>query len=198
MWGRVFTLLYDPFVARAERAGLGAARGELLRQANGRVLEVGAGTGLNIPHYPREAEVVYTEPDRHMAKRLRAKGVEVVEAAAETLPFPDASFDVVVSTLVFCTVPDLQAALRDVRRVLRSGGNLLFLEHVRAAPGSKLERWQRRLRGPWKTFACGCHCDRDFLHALAAESFVIEDVREENWRFMPPVVRPVVIGTASS
>jgi hypothetical protein len=80
--------------------------------------------------------------------------------------------------------------------VLRPGGNLLFLEHVRADPGTKLERWQDRLHGPWHAVACGCHCNRDTLTSLAAEGWSIEEVHHEAWRFMPPLVRPVVIGVA--
>jgi SAM-dependent methyltransferase len=196
MWARLFALLYDPFLAAAERAGLGAAREQLLQQAHGRVLEIGTGTGINVDHYPPGVDVTYTEPDPHMAKRLRARGVEAVAAPAEALPFADASFDTVVSTLVFCTVPDVSAALREVRRVLAPDGRLLFLEHVRAHPGSRLERWQERLHGPWRAFACGCHCNRDLLGALAAAGFTTEEAVHEEWRFMPPVVRPVVVGFA--
>jgi SAM-dependent methyltransferase len=194
--GRIFAALYDPLTAAAERAGLGAARRELLQNATGRVLEIGAGTGVNVEHYPPGADVTYTEPDAHMAKRLRARGVDVVETGAERLPFADASFDTVVSTLVFCTVPDVAASLREVRRVLRPGGRLLFLEHVRAEAGSRLERWQDRLHGPWKVLAGGCHCNRDFLSILDAESFAVDELRRESWRFMAPLVRPVVIGSA--
>jgi len=197
LWNRVFAASYDRFVARAERAGLADARRELLVGVRGRVLEIGAGTGLNVEHYPEDSDVTYTEPDPHMAKRLRARGVDVVEAGAEALPFADDSFDSVVSTLVFCTVTDVTASLREIRRVLAPGGRLLFLEHVRAAPGTKLERWQDRLHGPWHALACGCNCNRDLLASLAAGSFSVEDVRRESWRFMPPIVRPVVIGAAS-
>lgn len=197
VWDRVFAAAYDPFVGRAERAGVGAARSELLAGARGRVLEIGAGTGLNLEHYPAGADVTYTEPAPHMAKRLRARGVDVVEAGAERLPFADGSFDTVVSTLVLCTVPDVPASLREIRRLLAPGGRLLFLEHVRADPGTKLERWQNRLHGPWHAFACGCNCNRDLLASLAAGSFSVEELRIESWRFMPPIVRPVVIGAAS-
>jgi SAM-dependent methyltransferase len=197
VWDSVFAAAYDPFVGRAERAGVGAARSELLAGARGRVLEIGAGTGLNLEHYPAGSDVTYTEPSPHMAKRLRARGVDVIEAAAEALPFADGSFDTVVSTLVLCTVPDVPASLREIRRVLARGGRLLFLEHVRADPGTKLERWQNRLHGPWHAFACGCNCNRDLLASLAAGSFSVEELRTESWRFMPPIVRPVVIGAAS-
>jgi SAM-dependent methyltransferase len=197
LWGRIFAAAYDPVVARAERAGIADARRELLRGVRGRVLEIGAGTGLNVSHYPAGIDVTYTEPDPYMARRLRARVADVVEAGAEKLPFPDDSFDSVVSTLVLCTVPDVPASLREIRRVLRPGGRLLFLEHVRADPGSKLERWQDRLHGPWHAFACGCNCNRDLVAELAAGSFSVEELRHESWRFMPAIVRPVVIGAAS-
>jgi SAM-dependent methyltransferase len=196
MWDRIFAAAYDPFLAGAERAGIASARRALLSDAQGHVLEIGSGTGLNVAHYPPGSDVTYTEPDPHMARRLRAKGVDVIESGAESLPFSDGSFDTVVSTLVFCTVPDLGAALREVRRVLKPGGTLLFLEHVRAEPGSRLARWQDRLHRPWKAFACGCHCNRDLLAALSEAGFTTEDVVRQEWRFMPPIVRPVVIGGA--
>lgn len=196
MWSRIFALAYDPFLARAERLGIADARRELLAGARGRILEIGAGTGLNVQHYPGGADVTYTEPDPHMARRLRRRGVDVVAASADALPFPDASFDTVVSALVLCTVPDVPAALREIRRVLRPGGRLLFLEHVRAHPGSSLERWQDRMHGPWKAFACGCHCNRDLVSSLRAAKYDV-DAQPLEWRFMPPIVRPVLTGAAS-
>jgi RimJ/RimL family protein N-acetyltransferase len=195
VWNRLFALAYDPFVASAERRGIAQARRELLAGLTGDVLEIGAGTGLNLPYYPAAARVTFTEPDPHMAKRLRRRGAEVVEAEAESLPFADGAFDAVVSTLVLCTVGDVQATLREIRRVLRLGGMLLFLEHVRAPAGSSLERWQDRLHGPWRTFAGGCHCNRDLLSELARSSFAAE-AESRDWRFMPAIVRPVVVGRA--
>ena len=196
-WNRVFAALYDRGLARAERAGLADARQSLLAGARGRVLELGAGTGLNLAHYPAGTELVVTEPDAEMAKRLRRRRAEVVLAGAEELPFPDGSFDTVVSTLVFCTVRDLPAALRETRRVLAPGGRLLFLEHVRAEPGTPTARWQNRLHRPWRALACGCNCNRDFLAALAAEGFAVAELRRESWPFLPAIVRPVVIGGAT-
>jgi SAM-dependent methyltransferase len=195
MWNRVFALAYDPFLAAAERRGLAKHREKLLSRLNGRVLEIGAGTGLNVAHYGADADVTYTEPDPHMAARLRRRGADVVEAGAESLPFADASFDTVVSTLVLCTVPDVPASLAEVRRVLKPGGKLVFLEHVRAEPGTRLERWQNRLHGPWKAFACGCNCNRDLLTSMKAAGFEA-DVEHQEWRFMPAIVRPVIVGSA--
>ena len=198
LWHRIFAAAYDPLTAGAERAGIAKARRDLLTGVRGRVLEIGAGTGRNVEHYPPGSDVTYTEPDPHMARRLRARGASVVEAGAEQLPFADNSFDTVVSTLVLCTVPEVPASLREIGRVLAPGGRLLFLEHVRAEPGSKLERWQDRLHGPWHAFAAGCNCNRDLLASLEVQSFTVEELRRENWRFMPPLVRPVVIGAAAT
>jgi ubiquinone/menaquinone biosynthesis C-methylase UbiE len=196
LWNRVFASAYDRSLARAERLGIAQARAMLLARARGRILEIGAGTGLNVEHYPAGADVTYTEPDPHMAKRLRARGAAAISAGAESLPFDDSSFDTVVSTLVLCTVTDVPAALREIRRVLRPDGELLFLEHVRAKRGSALERWQDRLQRPWRAIACGCNCNRDLLAALGAESFSVVGTNLD-WKFMPPLVRPVVTGVAS-
>jgi ubiquinone/menaquinone biosynthesis C-methylase UbiE len=196
MWDRLFALAYDPFLAAAERRGLARERARLIGTLHGRILEIGAGTGLNVPHYPPDVDVVFTEPDPHMAARLRRRGVEVVEAAAESLPFEDGSFDFVVSTLVLCTVPDVPATLAEVRRVLKPGGQLVLIEHVRAEAGTSLAHWQDRLHGPWKAFACGCHFNRDLRSSLAEAGFSAE-VQPHEWRFMPRIVRPVLSGSAS-
>src|SRR5215470_7784716 len=114
-------LIYDASLAIGERRGMAARRGELLASARGRVLELGAGTGLNLRHYPDGVELVVSEPDPAMRARLKRRAgtaVRVVDAGAESLPFPDDSFDTVVSTLVLCTVADPDAALAEVRRVL--------------------------------------------------------------------------------
>ncbi len=194
---------YDLFLALGERAGMADRRRTLVERARGAVVEVGAGTGLNLAHYPGGLErLVLSEPEKHMAKRLERRvaalggPAEVVRATAEQLPFPDESFDTVVSTLVLCTVADPEAALDEIRRVLRPGGSLLFLEHVRAEEG-RLARWQDRLRGPWEAFAEGCNCNRRTLERLHDRGYAVSLTDRSRWRRMPRVVQPLVAGAAT-
>jgi ubiquinone/menaquinone biosynthesis C-methylase UbiE len=201
-WGRAFARGYDFFVARAERGGLRELRRGTLAEASGRTLEIGAGTGLNHDLYPDAvSELVLTEPFAPMATQLREKAsrlnrpVEVVEAPAESLPYPDASFDTVALTLVLCTVPEPDAALAEVARVLRPGGRFLFLEHVRA-DDSRLARWQDRLHGPWYAFGHGCHCNRDTLAAIERSPLAVEHVERGRIPMVPPLVAPMLRGAA--
>jgi SAM-dependent methyltransferase len=137
-----------------------------------------------------------------MAKRLRRKLAEaadpseVVQAPAERLPFPDDSFDTAVFTLVLCTVPDQEAALAESARVLRPGGQLLFLEHIRSHdPG--LARWQDRLHGPWHFFADGCNCNRDTVAAVSGSGLELGAIEAGELPKAPALVRPAVSGAAS-
>jgi SAM-dependent methyltransferase len=197
----VGALLYNPFLWCGERLGMARLRRELLGGARGAVLEIGAGTGLNLRHYGGGLErLVLAEPSGPMRARIDAgrgpEGVEtqVVAAPAEQLPFADGSFDTVVSTLVLCTVGDPRRALSEVARVLRPGGQLLFLEHVRAEKGWR--RWlQQRSVRPWAAFADGCRCDRPTLETM--ESLMrVEQVQRARWRGMPAIVKPLVWGRA--
>lgn len=201
-WGRLFSALYDRGLKETEEAGLREMRRELLESARGKVLELGAGTGLNLAHYPEEIEsLTLTEPDPHMAKRLRERlassgqAAEVVQAPAERLPFPSGAFDTAVATLVLCTVPDPAAALAEARRVLRPGGQLLFLEHVRSEDQATA-RWQDRLEKPWRFLADGCHCNRDTVAALGASGLSIARVERGEVPKAPSIVRPLVVGCA--
>jgi ubiquinone/menaquinone biosynthesis C-methylase UbiE len=200
MWERVFAAGYDRFMAAAERNDLGPRRDALLAQARGRVLELGAGTGVNLEHYgPEVTELVLLEPAEPMVKRLEpkaaARGARVVQAGAEALPFEDASFDTVVATLVLCTVPDLDRALDEIRRVLKPDGRLLFLEHVRAEdPG--LAKWQRRLNPIQKRVACGCHLDRPTPDAIAAR-FDVTELKRDRMHKSPPTHGQMAIGQAT-
>jgi len=204
-WGRLFSAVYDRGMKGTEEAGLRDMRRELLAGARGRVLELGAGTGVNLELYPETVDgLTLTEPDPHMTKRLREKlaalgktpAVTVIEAPAESLPFPDDSFDTAVVTLVLCTVPDQPAALKEIARVLKPDGQLLFLEHVRSRNPS-LAKWQDRLEGPWRFLGDGCHCNRDTVSAISAAGFRLGDVDRDSLPKAPPIVRPLATGTAT-
>jgi SAM-dependent methyltransferase len=119
----------------------------------------------------------------------------VVDAPAERLPFEDASVDTVVSTFVFCTVDAPDAALREVARVLRPDGRLLFIEHVRS-DSATLAWWQDRMARPWRRFARGCRCNRATAELMVACGLQLEDVHTASWPAMPPIVRPLVTGRA--
>jgi SAM-dependent methyltransferase len=201
-WARGFALLYDPFVWAGERAGLRAHRKALLSHARGRTLEIGSGTGLNLPHYPDDIdELILAEPDAAMRsflqKRLSRSGrmARLADAPAERLPFPSGSLDTVVAALVLCTVDAPDVALREIARVLRPGGQLLFIEHVRSdSPG--LARWQDRLAGPWRRFACGCRCNRATAELIVTCGLELEQARPASWHLMPPILRPLIVGRA--
>lgn len=197
---RLMAAAYDRVMSVVERGGLGERRRRLLARAWGRVLEIGAGTGANLAHYRDAAEVVALEPDLAMADRLRAKvgraavPVEVVVDDAQHLPFPDHSFDTVVSTLVLCTVRDPGRALAEARRVLAPGGRLLFLEHV---SGTGWTARTQRLLGPlWQRVAGGCHLDRDTVRAIKDAGFVIDDLERFPMPKAPAFVRPAIMGVA--
>jgi ubiquinone/menaquinone biosynthesis C-methylase UbiE len=200
---QIFAATYDRCSARSEKAGLSGLRRRVLAEAAGRVLEVGGGTGANLPHYGTGVEsLTITEPEppmlRRLQRRLRDEGTqaEVVQAPAENLPFKDDSFDTVVSTLVLCGVEDQSQALRELGRVLRPGGRLLFMEHVRSEePG--LSRWQDRLNGLNRFVSC-CDCNRDTLAAIEAEGFEVEELERTELPKAPPFVRPLIVGTAAS
>jgi SAM-dependent methyltransferase len=185
----------------AERRGFRARRSELLADARGLTLDIGSGTGLNLPHYPRQLErLVLAEPDpamrarlEHRATRLRP-AASVIDAAAERLPFADGTVDTVVSTLVLCTVDAPELALREIARVLAPDGQLLFIEHVLAA--SRVRSFlQERLAAPWRGFANGCRCNQETVMMMAACGFQL-DVSEAPWRGMPSIVKPLVHGRA--
>jgi ubiquinone/menaquinone biosynthesis C-methylase UbiE len=188
---------YDSFLALGERRGMRERRRALLSSTRGRVLEIGAGTGLNLAHYPDAVtELVLTEPDDGMRSRLdRRAGYRTLDAPAERLPFEDGSFDFVVSTMVLCTVEDPAAALAEIRRVLAPEGRLLFVEHVRS-DSPRLARWQDRLEAPWRAFAVGCRCNRPTLGLLAASGLEVERLERARWRGMPFVVSPLAWGAA--
>ena len=198
-WAKCSALLYDRFLWLGEHAGMKHHRRALVGQACGRVLEIGAGTGLNMQHYPSGlSELILTEPDPSMGRRLvrRANGrATLLAAPAEDLPMGDGSVDTVVSTFVLCTVESPERALREIRRVLRPDGQLLLIEHVRS-DARWLASLQRLFRKPWSSFGRGCRCDQATPELLRAAGFRTE-LRPARWRAMPPIVGPVVVGRAS-
>lgn len=192
--------LYDAVLSVAERAALGRWREELLAQARGVVLEIGAGTGANLPFYPSAVErLLLLEPDPAMRARLvqrtPAAGT-VLSGSARQLPLATDSVDTVVSTLVLCSVGDPAPAVAELRRVLRPGGQLLVLEHVAATDGSRTRVAQHLLTPAWSRIAGGCSLARDTRRALVAGGFDASGLRDDRLPVPLPVVRPVLRGRA--
>jgi ubiquinone/menaquinone biosynthesis C-methylase UbiE len=195
-------MTYDRQIAKTEEAGLRAFRERLLAGANGDVLEIGGGTGANLPWYgPAVGSLTITEPQPPMLRRLERKvhenragqhrpDAKVLRAPAEDLPF-----DVAVSTLVLCGVDDQPRALRELRRVLRPGGRLLFIEHVRSGdPGTA--RLQDRMNWLNRLVVC-CDCNRPTLDSIRAAGFTVTGVEHTELPKAPPFVRPVILGSAT-
>jgi ubiquinone/menaquinone biosynthesis C-methylase UbiE len=196
--GRFFAATYDRGARRSEDAGLRDRRHALLDGLQGDVLEIGAGTGLNLEHYPEGVRLVLLEPDLHMSRKLeeRVSGsgrhAEIVAAPAEALPFADASFDAVVTTLVLCSVTDLGAALAEIRRVLRPGGRLLLIEHVRGARGRAV---LQDAIAPASRLLVSCSPNRRTAQAVREAGFELD---EEPFQLLgaPPWIRPAFRGVA--
>ena len=199
---KFFALTYDRFMAKAEQAGQHAMRERLLAGASGDVIEIGAGTGLNLPCYgPEVRSLTMTEPEPPMLRRLQRRADElhpsatVLRAPAEDLPFEDESFDVAVSTLVLCGVDDQPRALRELRRVLRPGGRLVFYEHVRSEDPA-WARMQDRMN--WlNRLVVRCDCNRPTLDSIRQAGFTVTEFDHTELPNAPKFVRPAVIGTAA-
>ena len=197
---RFYAATYDLINRPAERAGVREQRHDLLAQATGATIEIGAGTGLNLAHYPPAVtRLVLIEPDPHMRRRLRRRGsrlgreAEILDATCDQLPFPDASFDTAVVTFTLCSVPDEQAALSEITRVLAPGGRLLFFEHVRSAD-PRLAAKQDKVPFPYPLI--GCHPNRDTLREIRASPLAVESVRAGELPKAPTIERPMIVGTA--
>jgi ubiquinone/menaquinone biosynthesis C-methylase UbiE len=200
-WGRCFAAIYEPLMQATENGGNAERRAAVLAHARGTVVEIGAGTGLNLPHYPTDVELVLTEPEPPMAVRLldrleqSGRQARVLQAPADRIPLPDDCADTVVCTLVLCTVHDLYATLSEIRRLLRPDGQLLFIEHVAAEPGTRLRRWQDRLERPWRRLAHGCHTNRDIEQAMREAGFAFAEL-EHGQMEAELLLRPLTWGTA--
>jgi ubiquinone/menaquinone biosynthesis C-methylase UbiE len=200
---KIFASMYDRQMAATEQAGLRGFRERLLAGAAGDVIEIGGGTGLNLACYgPAVRSLTITEPEPAMIKRLERRArdqhpaARVLRAPAEDLPFEDHSFDVAVSTLVLCGVDDQPRALRELRRVLRPGGRLLFLEHLRSRDPDTA-RMQDRMNWLNRLVVC-CDCNRPTLDSIARAGFTVGDVEDTELPKAPPFARPTVLGSATA
>jgi ubiquinone/menaquinone biosynthesis C-methylase UbiE len=198
---RFWAWMYDRMIAGPERACLATYREELLAGLRGDVIEIGGGTGANLPYYGEGvATLTVTEPSGPMIRRMGrrvgkcASDAKLVRAAAENLPFEDDSFDAAVSTLVLCSVDDQALALGELRRVLRAGGRLVFIEHVRSEE-PRLARLQERMNRV-NNLVAHCDCNRPTLDSIRAAGFSVEEVEHATLKKAPPFVRPLVVGVA--
>ena len=199
---RIAPAIYDLMGGPIEKkARIVANRRKLLAAAEGRVLEVGAGTGFNLLHYPAGVDqLTLTDGMDGMLRRARKRAgrvgrkVETTTAPVESLPFEDASFDTVVGSLLLCSVDDQDRALAEIRRVLKPGGQYLFLEHVRS-DDQKIAGRQDRLDGLWSALVMGCHPNRDTLPRIEA-AFAVDEVERDVLPMGPKIVRPYVLGRA--
>lgn len=201
---RSFAARYDAFMAETEEACLRAWRAEVLADLSGEVVDLGAGTGANLALFPASVRKIYAvEPDPFMRERLvarvRAEGlarVEVLDAPGERLPFGDASLDGAASALVLCSVADPSQALGELRRVLRPGGALAFVEHVAAERGTRRHLIQRLLEPFWRRMAGNCHLTRTTAATIEEAGFEIRSLERASMRKALPFVRPSVRGVA--
>lgn len=202
----IFARCYALISPAMDRSGVVDHRRRLLAGLSGDVVEVGAGNGLNFAHYPAGVtRVVAIEPEPHLRELAQRAGrraptrIEVLDGVAERLPLPDAGVDAAVACLMLCSVPDQRAALREMHRVLRPGGQLRFLEHVQAEPGT-LRRVQQLADATfWPILLGGCHTGRDTVAAITDAGFTVE--RLDRFRFpdgrVPHPASPHVLGTAT-
>jgi SAM-dependent methyltransferase len=203
---RLFAAYYPWLLERSENAGQRETRAQLIAGATGRTLEIGAGSGANLPHYSAAVtELVVSEPSSHMLEHLRRAldddpppvgSYRLVQAGAQELPFPDASFETVVCTYVLCSVPDPRGALSEITRVLVPGGRLLFLEHVHAGEGTALGRFQDLIELPHRYVAAGCHPNRRTAGLISESSLELVSLHRGRQPSALPTVRPTIIGSA--
>ena len=197
---RIFAASYDLLNWGVE-GRLRQYRQQTAGEATGDVLEIGGGTGANLPFYRGDARLTVVEPNPHMARRLRRRAarlgrrVEIVPGRGEKLSFPDSSFDSVVTTLVLCMVEDLYQVVREARRVLRPGGAFLFYEHV-ASDSPRRRRWEDRLNPAWRFLTTGCNLNRDIAGAIRAGGFSRVHVTAFDLSVGLPLTLPNIVGVA--
>jgi len=194
--------VYDGMMRGSEEACLAAWRKALLAELSGAVLEIGAGTGSTLGLYPKAVtRLVMCEPDPHMRRKLQAKAgtsanVEIFPFSIENWTFKEQTFDAVVCSLVLCSVKDQKSALARIRKVLKPGGRLVFLEHVAADGRPNRLKWQRTIEPVWKHLMGNCHLTRRTEAEIQAAGFRIEQIQRESMRKALPVCRPSIRGVA--
>jgi ubiquinone/menaquinone biosynthesis C-methylase UbiE len=202
----VTAMLYNAFLAPAERLCLHEIRAKLLSPLSGKILELGAGTGRNINYYPASVEsLVLAEPDANMRGHLTSavrrsshqNHVEISAANAEQLPFENGRFDFVVATLVYCSVSDLRQSLSETSRVLAPHGKLCLIEHVASPRGSKLRKQQAWMAPLWRHLAAGCELERDPRPILSELGFNVATTTLDVFRGAPRFLRPLLHGTVT-
>ncbi len=203
---RLFARWYPLVCQQAEKAGQAETRADLLAEASGRTLEIGAGAGVNVPHYrDTVSELVISEPSAHMLGQLRPQlrgrpprvgSWELTQADAQQLPFADDSFDTVVGTYVLCSVDEPRRTLSEIARVLHAGGRYLYMEHVHAGEETLLGRFQDLVEVPHRYIAAGCHPNRRTERLLEASPLTVEWLKHANQPRSFPTVRPIIIGAA--
>jgi len=196
-------LFYDKLLASTEESCLKEWRRDLLKNISGDVLEIGAGTGSNLDFYPdADLTLVLSEPDKHMRRQMEKKiaasehDASVAAGTAENIAAENESYDFVVTSLVCCSVINLDTALLEIRRVLRPGGRLIFMEHVAATEGTKRRQWQNLINPFWRKLAGNCHLNRETEFAILAAGFEIQEIKRESMRNAIPLVRPTIRGIA--
>jgi ubiquinone/menaquinone biosynthesis C-methylase UbiE len=190
---------FSAYMMEVVMSPLERLRGRTITNASGKVLEIGVGTGLNLPYYGTVEALYAIEPDAALldVAKQRAKqhhvAVEFIQTGAEELPFPDDFFDSVMVTWVFCTIPEIQRAIREILRVLRPGGALHYIEHT-ASPHKGMRWMQRWMTPAWKKVAGGCHLNRDPHTLLTEAGFLHDQFRPIQTSFWNPF--PIYAGTA--
>lgn len=202
-WGRfVFAGAYDRFLRASEEAGLSKSREEIVSQAKGRTLEIATGTALNLPYYGNEVtELILTDQYPAMIRQIKSKvagsgrQAKVLEADAENLPFEDRSFDTVVASMILCSTDSPSRILAEIHRVLKDGGQYLFLEHVRN-PNEKIAERQDRVQPAWFLFGNGCHCNRDSVTTIASSPLVVKELKHGSIPKAWSIIEAMVTGRA--
>ena len=195
---------YDAAMKNTEKLCLNQWRSELLGKVQGDILEIGSGTGVNLKYYPDTINhLVLSEPDKNMRHQLNKsidvsgrKDISIDDNHAETLDYPNESFDYIVSTLVLCSVNDQFNSLTRLKRLLRPNGKLIFIEHVAAEENPKLLKWQKRVEPFWRFMAGNCHLARNTESVIKKVGFSKIQLEKATFLGAPSIVGPIIKGVA--